>query len=320
MSAIGGYFGLELDLKHEYHKDAICLNTGRNALEYILLARKYKKIYIPFFTCEVIIETITKVKTSYQFYTINENFEPIFDFSLIGEDEAFLYTNYFGLKDDFINELASACKNLILDNAQSFYSKPINNIDTFYSPRKFFGVPDGGYLYTTKTMSKELEVDYSESRFKHLLQRHDEDAEMGYAAFQKNEKSLNNQPILAMSKLTKKILSSINYKEIEKKRQANFNYLASKLDFLNEMSFKADTNQVPMVYPFLTTKTNLKNKLIENQIYTSQYWKEVTSIVAKGSVEYRFATQLIPLPIDQRYNYTDLDKIIKIIINEYQGQ
>lgn len=320
MSAIGGYFGLELDLKQEYHKDAICLNTGRNALEYILLARKYTKIYIPFFTCEVVIETIIKVKTNYQFYTINENFEPIFDFSLVADDEAFLYTNYFGLKDHFINELANTCKNLILDNAQSFYSKPIKNIDTFYSPRKFFGVPDGGYLYTTKRMVKKLDIDQSQDRFKHLLQRHDQDAEMGYAAFQQNENSLNDQPILAMSKLTKKLLSSINYKEIEKRRQANFNYLASKLIFLNEMSFKADTNQVPMVYPFLTTKINLKNKLIENQIYTGQYWKEVTSIVDKGSVEYRFATQLIPLPIDQRYNYTDLDKIIKIIINEYQGQ
>ncbi|MBX9839642.1 MAG: hypothetical protein K2X69_15160 [Silvanigrellaceae bacterium] len=88
MSAIGGYFGLELDLKQEYHKDAICLNTGRNALEYILLARKYTKIYIPFFTCEVVIETIIKVKTNYQFYTINENFEPNFDFSLVSDEEA----------------------------------------------------------------------------------------------------------------------------------------------------------------------------------------------------------------------------------------
>ena len=29
----------------------------------------------------------------------------------------------------------------------SLFEKPLKNIDTIYSPRKFFGVSDGGYLY-----------------------------------------------------------------------------------------------------------------------------------------------------------------------------
>ena len=44
MNAIGGYFGLELDKKNEYHSEAIRLNTGRNALEYILISGFYKKL------------------------------------------------------------------------------------------------------------------------------------------------------------------------------------------------------------------------------------------------------------------------------------
>ena len=46
MNAIGGYFGLELDKENEYHSEAIRLNTGRNALEYILISGFYKKIYL----------------------------------------------------------------------------------------------------------------------------------------------------------------------------------------------------------------------------------------------------------------------------------
>ena len=55
MESIGGYFSLELPKYEEYHKDAIRLNTGRNCLEYILRARRYSKVYIPYYTCEVIL-------------------------------------------------------------------------------------------------------------------------------------------------------------------------------------------------------------------------------------------------------------------------
>jgi len=35
MNSIGGYFELELLRREEYHKNAIRLNTGRNAFEYV---------------------------------------------------------------------------------------------------------------------------------------------------------------------------------------------------------------------------------------------------------------------------------------------
>ena len=65
MKAIGGYFELELQKNEEYHKDALSLNTGRNALEYILKANAYKKIYIPYFTCDVLLQPILKLKLKY---------------------------------------------------------------------------------------------------------------------------------------------------------------------------------------------------------------------------------------------------------------
>ena len=46
MKEIGGYLGLELSTKEEYHTCAIKLNSGRNAFRYILEAQNIKKIYI----------------------------------------------------------------------------------------------------------------------------------------------------------------------------------------------------------------------------------------------------------------------------------
>ena len=130
MKSIGGYFEIELDEREEFHKNAIGLNTGRNALEYILCAKKYKKIFIPFYTCDVLLEPIKKLNLPYEFYSINHDFEPVFDFKSLDSDEAFLYTNYFGLKEEYINRIANF-QNLIIDNAQAFYSRPVEGIDTF---------------------------------------------------------------------------------------------------------------------------------------------------------------------------------------------
>ena len=117
MSEIGGYFELEIRRESEYHFDALALNTGRNALELILKTKKYKKVYIPYFTCDAVLEPFEKTKTPYVFYSINKNFEPEFNYDSVGEGEGFLYVNYFGLKDSFISFLSSVCSGLIVDNS-----------------------------------------------------------------------------------------------------------------------------------------------------------------------------------------------------------
>ena len=105
MDAIGGYFSLELPIHEEYHAGAIKLNTGRNALEYVLRCRKYSKVYIPYYTCEVILEPFKKLDIAYEFYHISLQFEITDDIHL-QDTEALLYTNYFGLKQRYVEKLA----------------------------------------------------------------------------------------------------------------------------------------------------------------------------------------------------------------------
>ena len=313
MKAIGGYFGLELKQGEHYHKDALSLNTARNCLEYILRARNYKKIYIPYYTCEVILEPIKKLNIEFGFYYINEMLEPKKDY-LLNNDEAFLYTNYFGLKQDCVKRLAKLYKNqLIVDNAQAFYAEPLDGIDTFYSPRKFFGVADGGYLYIDKKLDIQLEQDFSHERMSHLLKRIDISAEFGYNDFKRNDDLLINQPIKLMSNLTNKILSSIDYNSIKSKRIENYLFLDSKLKDKNHIQLSLNNSDAPMVYPYLTDDKELKTKLIANKIFVATYWPNVVDWTKEKDLEYNLTNNLLPLPIDQRYNKEDLDRIIKII-------
>jgi len=314
MNSIGGYFELELRKGKEYHPNAIALNTGRNALELILKVKKFKKVFIPFYTCDVILEPLKKTKTTYEFYSIDKNFEPIFDYSTIKSDEGFLYTNYFGFKDNFANKLAIKCKNLIIDNSQAFFSAPIKNIPTFYSCRKYFGVPDGSYLYLVGISDIDLPVDHSESRFAHLLKRIEYNAETGYPDFKNNDNSLIGQPIKQMSKLTKALLCNIDYEFVQEKRKENFLFLHKELSVKNKLEIDLHKDSVPMVYPFLPNNMELKKILIKNKIFVPTYWQNVIEWTSKQSTEYKYSTKMLFLPVDQRYCKKELKNIVKHLI------
>ncbi|WP_417558554.1 hypothetical protein [Mesoflavibacter zeaxanthinifaciens] len=312
MKEIGGYFGLELDRGMEFHKNAMPLNTGRNALEYILRANNYDKIYLPFFICEVVLEPIRKHQLEIEFYSINEQLEPIFDFNVIEDKSAFLYVNYFGLKNLFVQTLCKKCKNLIIDNSQSFFSKPEYKTDTFYSPRKFFGVPDGAYLYCNKKLNITLKIDQSWDRSSHLLKRLDINAEFGFDNFKNNELELVNLDIKQMSNLSKAILSSINYKKAIQRRTENYNFLDAALAKFNNLRLSNDDG-IPMVYPFWTNDPNIKEKLRKRQIYTATYWENVKRWCTNESLEYQLTNEVVYLPIDQRYGKTEMENILKYI-------
>ena len=313
MEAIGGYFSLELPLREEYHKDAIRLNTGRNCLEYILRARGYKKVYVPYYTCEAVMEPINKLGIPYEYYHIDFHFE-ICDRFTLKADEALLYTNYFGLKQRYVEQLAEKTgTRLIVDNTQAFYAKPIQGIDTFYTCRKFFGVADGAYLYTDKLLDDEFVQDESYDRMAHLLKRIDLSAEQGFADFRKVDDGLDNQPIRRMSKLTQRIMQSIDYESAAQKRRENYQMLHELLGKDNNIVLPLEEDAVPMVYPFLTPIKGLHEKLIENKVFVARYWPNVLDWTTENEIEYLLAYQMQPLPIDQRYGVADAKRIIDIL-------
>lgn len=314
MEAIGGYFSLELPFREEYHKDAIRLNTGRNCLEYILRARSYKKVYVPYYTCEAVMEPINKLGIQYEYYHIDIHFE-IRDRFTLKSNEALLYTNYFGLKQRYVEQLAEKTgERLIVDNTQAFYAKPIAGIDTFYTCRKFFGVADGAYLYSDKLLDEEFVQDESYDRMAHLLKRIDLSAEQGFADFRKVDDGLDNQPIRKMSKLTQRIMQSIDYEAAAKKRRKNFLMLHEALGEENNSVFSLEEDAVPMVYPFLTPIKGLREKLIENKVFVARYWPNVLDWATKNDIEYLLAYQMLPLPIDQRYGNEEMNAIGCLIL------
>ena len=316
--SLGGYFELELGKSPEFHFSAIPLNTGRNALEYILRARKYSKIFLPYYICDSILEPVIKLNLQYEFYHIDEKFDPILQSIGFDNNSAILYVNYFGIKNSTVENITSHGNNLIIDNSQSFFSKPLSGIDTFYSARKFFGVPDGAYLYTNKQVDYNFENDISYNRFEHLLGRIDLTAEKFYESFLKHEQVLANQDIKSMSNITKRILMSLDYKNLTDVRKKNFYRLNHFLRKSNMLSHIIENiKDTPMVYPYLVENgKKLKEKLIANKIYVPTYWTDVKERVDQISWENYLTENLVAIPIHQNIEIEDLNFITKLILND----
>lgn len=310
---IGGYFSLELPSHEEYHSEALRLNTGRNCLEYILRSRQYRKVYIPYYTCDVVLEPFEKLNVDYSFYHLDINLEIVDNINL-REGEALLYTNYYGLKQRYVKTLAECFgQRLIVDSTQAFYAKPIKGIDTFYTCRKFFGVPDGAYLYTNKLLEQEIEQDVSWDRMSFLTKRIDLGAEAGYADFRHESEKLRGQPIMRMSKLTHRMMQFIDYESTSIQRRNNFLTLHSSLGKSNLFNLRLEEDAIPMVYPFLIDAKGLREFLIQHKIFVARYWPKVLEWTEPSDIEYTIASFMLPLPCDQRYSENDMKRVVKVI-------
>lgn len=318
MKEIGGYFQLELSSQKASfpHANGIYVNTGRNALEYILQVLSIKKLYIPYFTCDVVLEPLHKLDVRIKYYHINKQLE-LAESIQLAQDEYLLYTNYFGIKDAYVAKLATHYRErLIVDNAQGFYAPYHKGTQAFYSPRKYVGIPDGGIVYTTSNEMIDLTIDSSFDRCSHLLKRHDLGAGAGYADFKENSERLKMQPIERMSTLTQRLMHSIDFEDIKRQRRNNFRSLHIVLDDSNGLNIPSlDSFACPMVYPYLTTDIGLKQKLIQNKIFVATYWPNVLEWCKSEDIEFQLANKIIAIPIDQRYGTEDMRYLIKMILN-----
>lgn len=309
MREIGGYLEFENLIHNEYYPDAIALNTARNAFVYLANARKIAKVYIPYFLCDSIYNVCKRENISYEFYHIDRDFHPIFDKKL-AENEFLYIVNYYGqLSSDEIREYSAKFKNIIIDNVQAFFADPVDAVDTIYSCRKFFGVPDGAYL-VSNAAKQELPTDVSYERVKHILGRYDTGiASEYYGDFSKNEVMFEELPLMYMSKITRNILGAVDYKLVISKRNENRQILHEALSKENKLSLKQCNG--PYMYPFYCNNgAEIRSELVKKKIYIPTLWPNVKDLDA-FDYEKDFAENILPLPVDQRYDTDDMMRLIE---------
>lgn len=313
--AIGGYFGLELpgDRKSD---ERLGFHTIRGALLALLkclaLENKRTTLWFPHFMCpsvDVVFESLQD-RIVLRRYNIRPDLKP--DICELNEGDLFYSYNVFGLSDPETRVGA------IVDNAHSYFSEPDPRQHTLYSARKFIGVPDGAYLRSQLIINpgKPFCID---DKVLFLLMRHDQGAEKGYGAYQRWEDQIYSGEVRGMSNFSQAVLSTLDYSSIKARRVSNFGELHSHLHHLNGLAPQIDkayarASFVPYSYPFFVENgRRLRQKLIESRVYTPALWPGLDSRDGLTEFEKDLAINTVHIPIDQRYQKSDMSKILEAL-------
>ena len=309
----GGYIELDTYRLPMLHEDAVALNCGRNCLAYLIETRHIKRIMLPYFMCDSVFKVCEKYGTEISFYHIDEKFKPV-DMTL--DDDEWLYLmNYYGqLTKDYLQEIKLKYKRVIIDNAQAYFDKPIDNTDTLYTCRKYFGVADGAFLYTDCLSETYYSLDESFDRMRFLLGRFERTATEFYNDNVANNNMFANEPIKRMSKLTENLLHGIDYAFVKQKRTENYKTYHEKLNGINQLELRSVEGA--FAYPFLIGNgAEVRKVLQQKMIYIPTLWPNVVNDMPEDSLEYRFARDILPLPCDQRYGREDITNIIMEVLD-----
>ena len=312
MREIGGYIELDKFNGTMLHEDGILLNCGRSCLKYLIRARQIKKILLPYFCCDSVSEACQQEGLEVRYFHINKNWIP--QNVKLAENEYLYVVNYYGqLNKSTIEELNRQYKRIILDETQNYFSEPIKGIDTIYTCRKFFGVADGGILYTDVKLNQDFSTDESFDRMNFLLGRFERTASEFYGEYVANNEYFSNKPVKKMSKLTKNLLHALDYDFICNRRTKNFIQLHDAFININKLSLKVPNGA--FAYPLLIDDgAKMRKQLISQKIYIPKLWPEV-----RGDFESNLADNILPLPIDQRYGCDDMNYLIKKVLFLIRG-
>ena len=318
---IGSFIGLDLQGSGEYYNNGINiarLNSARAGIYHACKLYNCNSIYIPYYLPPSVSSFLSKKNIDIKYYNIDREFKPI----SINQDKnhAVLLVNYFGiLSHTTMQQLASEYFNVIIDNSAAFYSQPILGCYNVYSPRKFFGVPDGCYVIGENAEKgvENYEQDNSSFTSRYLLKSIELGTSASYEDRMINEYRIHCSDTLRMSRLTLKLLENINYNKVQEMRMKNFLFMHLLFKGINQFNsmFAFDSSCVPMVYPLVILDSTLDQKLRERDILVGRLWRYLLNLVENNSFEKWLSTYMIPLPIDQRYNRQDVRYIHKKVID-----
>lgn len=315
---IGGFFGLELPEygNFPYSESACCAyaSSGRAALEIILQNMpRPDRIWVPRFICDTVLQAPARLGIPLCRYTCTDQLAPQLD--NVQPHDIVLLVNYFGLTSQTIESVARQFPGrCIVDATTALYSPPPPGAPSFYSPRKFCGVVDGGIALASFPLHQlPTETATSSHASLHLLERLESGAAAALAASEQAE-SLLNAPPRRMSRLTRQLLQAIDFKAAAERRLNNYATLHRALGALNRLQLPDVPAHAPMCYPLVTGIPGLRDTLIDAGVALPLYWQEVIDATHASDTENRLARQLIPLPLDQRYTHADMEQLISLIL------
>lgn len=280
---------------------------------------KSKTVWIPEIFCNVF--------NDYDFvknYPLKKDgFDPELDFleSNISDGDLVLLVDFYGvevsceIKEYAVSRksifwLQDACHNLLPSETWTDF--------TLFSPRKLFGVTDGGIL--VQNNENLPQIDFSNWKFDSsdlvgsispILRRIDPDYEGLYQIYSREENSIDGK-LKSISELTKWQLNNIEIQPLIDQRRHNFSALEKELHEFLIPNWEYRENFIPFGFPiYIENRDEIRLALAEMKIFAPIHW--INGSKTKSLRQLRHESMQLTLPCDHRYTVDNMQNIAKIV-------
>ena len=313
--------------------------SGRGALTLVLRHLKtlgVTHVQLPAYLCDSLLLAVKAAALGHSFYPVDENLAAQPDPK---KGTALLVIDYFGWLNPSLgpfDDLDAGGNHLIEDASQALLSawRPPRGDGKYLilSPRKFAPSILGGWCnISSKDLSPvpvELEVLAWRSlagrlvKGSHMRQPNagiDPEVEEFYlSAFEAMERYLDEHTdSFSVPSFVSRLLENFDWPEIARRRRENWQMLHAALGGKVEPFFRfLPKDVVPLGYVITLDHRDLvRGKLAERRIYCPVHWPLPTEVTQRDfPAAHRLAARSLTLPIDQRYDGSDMVRIADALL------
>lgn len=341
-------FILRCDTQKKYNRK-IYTGNGRTATSYILKNPVHLSeedvILLPDYLCVSVINSLEVSKAKFRFYKVNR------DLGIDIEDlknkmdnkvKVLYVIHYFGRPqaESVVKEIIKIAKEsnaiILEDITQALYSVDPGRIGfgdyMIASTRKWMPATDGGILAIKDNVccpTVPLKNAYDEATYKELLisifrDYYDTHPEADISYYLQLEKEANAARYLDftprnMTDISKRIMLNMNHCESMRKRRENYMYLYENLKDVKGIELLQgplddDGRYVPFGFVVLTDERDkVYSYLTRNHIIPEIQWILPREYYRPGEDASYLSEHNIMLQCDQRYDISDMDRVVECI-------
>lgn len=322
--------------------DFAWLSTGRSAISLVIETieqrnPEIKKIaLIPSYTCHTVIEPFLQAGYGLKTIPVDKNLctQGVDLLKAVKEVDAsiVLLHRYFGFETlpncfDEIRELRKIGVKVIEDRTQCLYSdfQPLNVDYIVGSIRKWLGVPDGGFAVCSegKFMGKPSKQDLTLEQAKisasimkyNFIFMHEGEKKSFIEKFHCAEDILDNQnEKYSIGDFSMKMQANLDVEKLKSQRRQNYSFLLNHIGRTNELHpvfSQLPRGVTPLYFPVLIKDRKAVQKHLANSlIFAPIVWPKAECLPTVCDEANEFYDEMLCLPIDQRYDHNDMNRII----------
>lgn len=321
------------------------LRSGREGLFFVAQGIKEKKnpiILFPAYCCWSMSAPFQKAGWKVVYYRLNQDLTVDVEFlkQLLNEHQpdAVLTMNFFGSArtDDAVSVVKHKCPNcLVVEDFShcTFSFEEIYNPQVdFYvtSVRKSVGVTDGSIVIGKRELDNSIinkEVtpfttnrkDAQLSKSRYVFSQSEQDKGVFLLALRVEEHRLDEfDCVNAISDTGKKMIASLNGAEIRYARSQNMKHALAKLSSKIRMvpGIEKCIEGAPFSLPILVSdRDSAQKQLASKGVYAPVLWPICDEARIVCPVSAFVSDHMLSIPIDQRYNYDDIEDITSIVLS-----